>query len=129
MLKTNSKKAIENIRNYIIENFTPDNYTNKAPEGFPEIARFILDVFEIEKYYTDAVARRRGLSDGGVFAEWCAGLPAVLDTLYYYNRSAVDDLGALLEESESEKSKYSESQAEQMLTRLIYRELLKGAKK
>lgn len=46
------------------------------------------------------------------FADWCAGLAGVLDTRYYYNRSAVDNLGAILEETDEEKAKYTEDQAE-----------------
>lgn len=42
---------------------------------------------------------------------------------YYYNRSAVDDLGEILEETDEEKAKYSEQQAEELLSRLIYREM------
>ena len=60
------------------------------------------------------------------FEEWAAGLPSILDTCYYYNRSAVDDLGAILEETDSEKARYSEQQAETRLTYLIYRELVRG---
>lgn len=60
------------------------------------------------------------------FADWCAGLPGVLDTYYYYNRSAVDDLGAILEETEEEKARYTEEQAEKTITILIYKELKKG---
>jgi hypothetical protein len=48
---------------------------------------------------------------------------------YYYNRSAVDDLGAILEQSEREKAQYSEAEAENLLTHLIYRELKRGAGK
>lgn len=51
----------------------------------------------------------------------------ILDTCYYYNRSAVDDLGAILEETEEEKARFTEQEAEQLLTDLIYRELTKGA--
>lgn len=52
----------------------------------------------------------------------------ILDTCYYYNRSAVDDLGAILEETDSEKARYSEQQAETRLTYLIYRELVRGCR-
>lgn len=52
MLKTNSKKAVENIRAYIMENFEPSNYTENPPETFPEICRFILNTYESEKYYS-----------------------------------------------------------------------------
>ena len=53
----------------------------------------------------------------------------MIDTCYFYNRSAVDDLGEILEETDEEKAKYNERQAEDLLTWLIYRELLKGEKK
>lgn len=130
MLKTNSKKARENIRAYIVINFDPSNYDlTKAPESWPEIAAFILETFRAEKYYSLEYMRAKNISEQRVFAEWAAGLPSVLDTCYFYNRSAVDDLAAILEETESEKARYSESDAEKLLTYLIYRELLEGAKK
>ena len=37
MLKTNSKKARENIRGYILNNFTPENYTENPPQVWPVI--------------------------------------------------------------------------------------------
>lgn len=129
MLKTNSKKARENIREYIVEHFDASNYTDDPPKAWPEIAAFILETFQNEKYYSTKYMYRVMLSDERVFIDWCQGLPSVLDTCYYYNRSAVDDLGAILEESESEKAKYTETAAEAMLTRLIFRELMKGAGK
>lgn len=130
MLKTNSKKARENIRTYIMEHFDPSNYDLKhTPETFEETARVILDTFESEKYYHLEYIKAKGISMQSVFAEWCAGLPSILDTCYYYNRSAVDDLAKILEESETEKNRYKESDAEALLTNLIYRELLKGATK
>ena len=129
MLRTNSKKANENIRAYIMDNFTPENYTNDPPKDFPEVAAFILDAFRREYahllnsgYYHDRI-------EFAVFTDWCQGLPSVLDTCYYYNRSAVDDLGAILEETAEEKARSSEPEAERRLTWLIYRELSKGEAK
>lgn len=123
MLKTNSRKAVENIRSYIVEKFDPTNYQPEpVPLTFPEIAGFILRQFKAEK-----TPDNRRMTEQALFIEWAAGLPSVLDTCYYYNRSAVDDLGAILEESDTEKAKYSESDPEDLLTRLIYRELMKGA--
>ena len=121
MLRTNSKQARENIRQYIIENFTPENYTDENIQGFENIAKFILDVFKSEYYnvtgrYTQAEA----------FKNWCSGLPSVLDTCYYYNRSAVEDVKNILEETDAEASKYNEQQAEELLTSLIYRELMRA---
>lgn len=57
MLKTNSKKAAENIRAYIMNGFTPENYTDNPPREFPEIARFILATFKSEKYSTPPKTR------------------------------------------------------------------------
>lgn len=127
MLKTNSKKAAENIRAYIMNGFTPEGYTDNPPQEFPEIARFILDIFKSEKYRLPQDFRYYHHNEGAAFADWCAGLPGVFDTCYYYNRSAVDDLAAILEETEEEKARYTEEQAENLLTSLIYRELKKGA--
>lgn len=124
MLKTNSKKARENIRAYIMEHFTPENYTDNPPQEWPEVAAFILDTFRREKPPIGAYSR---MSEQELFTDWTSGLPSVIDCLYYYNRSAVDDLAAILEETDSEKAQYSEQQAESLLTYLLYRELVKGA--
>lgn len=123
MLKTNSKKAHENVRVYILNNFTPEGYTENPPQDFPGVAAFILDTFRSEKPAVGGDAR---MTESERFTDWAQGLPGVLDTCYYYNRSAVDDLGAILEETDSEKARYTEQQAESLLTNLIYRELIKA---
>ncbi len=122
MLKTNSKKAAENIRGCIMENFRPEGFTEKEYTDFPEVAAFILKTFRTEKL---GIKTREDVA----FVDWCAGLPSVLDTCYYYNHSVVDDLAVILEETETEKERYNdESKAETLLTNLIYRELKKAAK-
>ena len=124
MLRT--KKAIGNIRAYIMDNFTPENYTGNPPKDFPGVAAFILDTFRKEKM---SDFRYHNCNEFAAFADWCSGLPSVLDTCYYYNRSAVDDLGRILDETEEEKERFTEAEAERRLTWLIYRELGKGAAK
>ena len=124
MLRT--KKAIGNIRAYIMDNFTPENYTDNPPKDFPEVAAFILDTFRKEKM---SDLRYRNCNEFAAFTDWCSGLPSVLNTCYCYNRSAVDDLGRILEETEEEKARFTEAEAERRLTWLIYRELSKGAAK
>lgn len=123
MLKSNSKQARENIKQHIIENFTPENYTDEEITGFENIAKFILDVFEDEKFYASG-----RYTQAEAFKIWCSGLPSVLDTCYYYNRSAVEDLKKILDETDAEASKYTEQQAEELLTSLIYRELVRASK-
>lgn len=129
MLKTNSKKLAENIRNYIMDNFTPENYTDNPPQEFEQIAAFILDCFRSEKYHLPEDFRYYHNNEKAAFADWCAGLPSVLDTCYFYNRSAVDDLGDILEETPEEKARYTEEKAEQNLTWFIYRELTKAERR
>jgi hypothetical protein len=128
MLKTNTKKARENIRAYILNHFSPDGYeVNQNPNTFEEAAAIILDTFAQEKPYSTQYIHRWSLSDFQVFRGWCQGLPSILDTCYYYNRSAVDDLGAILEETDTEKARFDERAAEERLTVLIWRELTRGA--
>lgn len=124
MLKTNSKKARENVINYIIDNFTPESYTDTPPEEWSEIATFIINTFRSEKYSRPEDYRYYNNNESIAFIDWAQGLPSVLDTCYFYNRSAIDDLGAILEETETEKKKYNETGAEQFLTRLIYKVLI-----
>ena len=128
MLRTNSKKANENIRAYIMDNFAPENYTGNPPKDFPGVAAFILDTFRTERKHILNCDYYRAI-EFAVFTDWCKGLPSVLDTCYYYNRSAVDDLGRILEETAEEKARFTEPEAERRLTWLIYRELSKGAAK
>ena len=120
-LKTNSKKARENIQKYIMDNFTGEVYGIETPKTFQETSEVILEVFRNEKQDVR-------YSEKENFANWAAGLPSILDTCYYYNRSAVDDLGEILEETETEKSRFTETQAEELLSSLIYRELIKAEK-
>lgn len=128
MLKTNSKKARENVKQYIIDHFTPDGYTETPPETWTETAAFILDEFRSAKYNCINDRRYYGNSEQAAFIDWAQGLPSILDTCYYYNRSAADDLAVILEETNEEKNKYTEQDAERLLTYLIYVELLRGAK-
>ena len=125
MLRTNSKQARQNVQQYIIDHFDGCNYDIETPATFQEAAKIILGIFRNEK---PAIGSYSKMPEGERFAEWAAGLPSILDTCYYYNRSAVDDLGAILEETAEEKARHSESQAETLLTSLIYRELLRGCK-
>lgn len=132
MLRSNSKKARENIRAYILNNFDPESYGRDKSEfeTFEAAAAFILETFRSEKRYELPHYR----NELNCFKSWCQGLPSVIDTCYYYNRSAAEDVSAILEETEEELAKYAvhddnERDAECLLTWLIYRELLKGGDK
>lgn len=122
MIRSNSKKAIENIRSYIMENSNFDNYGIEHPNTFTETAKLIMHIFADEYLHY----RKGIINHYKMFEEWASGLPSVLDTCYYYNRSAVADVAMILEETEAEASKYSEAEAEKLLTWLIYREISKA---
>lgn len=120
MLKTTTREARQNIQQYILDCFNPEGYDyNGSTEDFPSVAAFLRQTFRDEKRY------QRG-NQQELFIDWCQGLPSILDTCYYYNRSAVDDLAAILEETEEEKARFDEPQAETMLSHLIYREIFNG---
>ena len=123
MLRSNSKAVIEKIRQYIVDGIDPDYFGLSEEPDFPTACKLILKACEDEKRYN------RSRSGFETFKDWAQGLPTALNTCYYYNVSAVNLLADWLEETESEKAKYSESEAEEMITRLIYRELTKGAAK
>ena len=129
MLRSNSKKARENVRTYIINHFDGTNYDLPETNDFNEIANYIYNTFKSEKYYSDNYMLRNKISEQTSFTDWCSGLPSILDTCYYYNRSAIDDLAAILEETETEKARYTEEKAENYLTYLIYSEIVKAIRK
>lgn len=127
MLKTNSKKAVENIRNYIVSIYNDEWQDTKQDAPFEEIAKAIYDTFVAQKWCFEK--RRYNATEQGAFEDWARGLPSILDTCYYYNRPAKTDLQSILEETDQEASKYSDSQAEATLTYLIYREIKKAVER
>ena len=138
MIRSNSRQAIDNIRGYIIKHFDGSNYDGLghiddaiaagAPvsDVWPMVKTAIIDTFKSEMLVHNLAFKRGRVSRQTVFFDWCQGLPSIIDTCYYYNRSAVDDLAMILQESDAEKNKYTEAKAETMLTWLLYREIFKG---
>jgi hypothetical protein len=125
MLKANSKQARTKLQAYIMQNFHPEGYTDTPPTEFAGVARLILSTFRREKAPVGTYANT---PESLRFADWCAGLPSILYAGYFLH-SAVNDLGAILEENEAEKAKYGETDAEKYLTNLIYRELVRAEAK
>lgn len=131
MLKTNSKKACENIRAYIMQDadyiIEYANYYGIALDEKDDksVIAYAWNIFTKEKAHY--IEENYSNPNFAIFKDWAQGLALGWLFCYYYNRSAVDDLAEILEESESEKAKYSESEAEILLTRLIYREMEKAA--
>ena len=135
MLKTNSKKAKENIMNYI-RTASAEYYIEDcgAPEDITdnELCGLILDDFrttwsgELKRN----AYRQKPLTYQELFEDWGCGLTAGdLFDFFNYGGSAVETLGDILEETEEERSKYTEEKAEKWLCYLIYREVSNGAQK
>jgi hypothetical protein len=126
MLRTNSKKASENVKAYILDNFVAEYADDTVnPENFHQVASAIYaDYFRVIK--DDYRYKKHNMSMQDLFEDWASGLPGILDTGYYYNRSALKDLANILEETEAEAGKYTESDAEKLLSYLIYREISKA---
>ena len=131
-LKTNSKAVSGKIKKWLIEGgFNPDYFEDcnpgeKVPETAEEMAVAILaecDRVTSGDYYT------RNYSPFGRFENWCQGLPGILNTEEWFLHSAVDFVGDLLEETEEEKARFSEMDAEKMATRLVYNVIVKAAEK
>lgn len=129
MLRTNSKQARDNIHKYIMNNFDGCNYDIANPDNFHDTAIIIYNIFRSEKYHCSEDFRYYHNNECAAFTDWCAGLPSILDTCYFYNRSAVDDLAVILEETDSEKARFQEQKAMDLLTALIYREIKKEVNK
>ena len=125
MLRTNSKAAKANIIEYIKQDqdYIEESY-NYTPENDNELLASVFGIFLSEKTYE--LQRNNYINQFEIFKSWAQGLALGGLFCYYYNRSAVDDLGNILEETEEERNKYSEAQAEEMLTKLIYREIVKA---
>ena len=119
MLRTNSKKARENIRQWILENLGSDYEAGT----FQEAAKIINEHFYAEMIKHDNRYKAGRVSRFELFKDWTSGLPGALCCDDIYLRPVVPVLALILEETEAEASKYSEDQAEAKLIALIYREL------
>ncbi len=128
MLKTNSKAARQNIINYIrteSEDYLVSNcgHDPETLSSDPALCWVIYETFndEILKHNNQYIAGR--VSEYEMFKLWAQGL-AMGGLFDYYLCKGIDTLGDILEETEEERNKYDELDAEDLLTRLIYREII-----
>lgn len=131
MLKANSKKVQENLKNYIIKNCEFNDYDLAAQpkaENFTEYAKAIYNDFIACVYSGENSKRYFNYNESKAFEYYMSGLPSHGLGEYYYNVSAVSALGAILEETE-EQDRYNETDAENLLTYLIYRSIKKEVAK
>jgi len=136
MLRTNSKAAKINLMNYIREDFDYiaeyAEYYGIEPheiEADNDLCLYIWQIFKTEKGGEIEQQRARGrfVDLYEFFKDWAQGLALGGMFCYYYNISAIDTLGAILEETDDEKAKYTEAEAEERLTKLLFRTIQERA--
>ena len=60
------------------------------------------------------------------FFQWQCGLPTIFDASCVYSGDAKRILGDLLEETEEERNRFTETEAERCLSGLMYMEILRN---
>lgn len=135
MLRTNSKKAINNLDNYLLsyaediaaenENSLLFDYDLTNIHGFADCVLNYYFYDQMIRYDNRYAAGR--ISHYELFHEWAAGLPLPIFDYFNFGGDAKKILGDILEETEEERNRFSESDAENMLTRIIYNRLVKNA--
>ena len=101
MLKTNTKKARENIRAYVV-----NNTINEAGDTFPDFTAardYIMNAYRDETRGDYRLRRAPYMINScDFFKGWASGLPSGMPFDYFY-RPAVPVLGDILEETEEER--------------------------
>ena len=118
MLKSNSKKARENLQAYILKNW---NIEEGEENRTKEETYCIIKAAFIKAAYSTEYEKRE--SRAAAFTGWLQGLPRCLGD--FMLNCAVDTLGDILEETETERKRFTETAAENKLTAMIYNEIFK----
>lgn len=116
MLKTNSKIVKNRIRKYITESVA-DFLEEREVETNKPITEFFVIINE-EKFH------QKYRCEFDMVQDWMQGLGCNIGVdIYAHFGTAKNILADWLEETEEEKEKYSETEAENLMMRLIYREM------
>ena len=135
MRKLNCKEVNEALKKEIIDSYesAEEYYTFDGAEmktEYNDICKDILKSFEREKLNNDLAYKAGRVSKQDLFIEWMSGIPSSFpvscDIFLGY---ATEWLGNILDETETEKQKYSDSKAERTACLILYRELNKHAQK
>lgn len=134
MLKMNSRKALENTDNYLLQFADDIAAENKDVLSFDYDLQEIGDLCKcIYNYYfmEEAVRFDKRLQAGRIslqelFIEWTQGLPACGVFDFWTYRTYCDPvaiLGDILEETTEEREKFTDQQAAEKLTYMIWKRL------
>jgi len=80
MLRTNSKKYLANIQNYLLDAINTDDHKTEATTHAEKIA-FVMACYESE--FNHKFNQARHPNEQTRFANWLAGLPSVLNIPFY----------------------------------------------
>ena len=80
MLRTNSKKYLSNIQNYLIDAVYTEDHKTEATTDAEKIA-FVMACYDSE--FNHKYNRYKYPNEQTRFANWLAGLPSVLDIPFY----------------------------------------------
>ena len=80
MLRTNSKKYLSNIQNYLIDAVYTEDHKTEATTDAEKIA-FVMACYDSE--FNHKYNQARHPNEQTRFANWLAGLPSVLDIPFY----------------------------------------------
>ena len=118
MRKLNCKEVNEALKNEIMDSYesAEEYYTYDGAEmktEYNDICKDILKMFECEKLNGDLRYKASNMSKQDLFVEWMSGLPSSFPvSCDIFLGSAAEWLGNILDETETEKQKYSDSKAE-----------------
>lgn len=123
-LRTNSKQARAAVRQYIIDAYNLEMLDNNQTET--------SDIkIAAQYYYNDFMAwiypgAIRGRSYQDAFFKYQSGMPGHIGDFFGFRRSAINTLGDILQQTETERNKYLNQDAERILSGLIYAEIIKA---
>jgi hypothetical protein len=80
MLRTNSKKYLSNIQNYLIDAINTDDHKTEATTHAEKLA-FVMACYDSE--FNHKYNQARHPNEQTRFAHWLAGLPSVLNIPFY----------------------------------------------
>ena len=80
MLRTNSKKYLANIQNYLLDAINTDDHKTEATTHAEKIA-FVMACYNSE--FNHKYNQARHPNEQTRFANWLAGLPSVLNIPFY----------------------------------------------
>ncbi len=114
MLRTTNKKAGYNLDMYVVDCMKDSEENLEIKEYYECLYK---DFIRVEGWQL-----HQNVSWYEVFKDYMRGLP--YNFTYYYH-SAIKELGDILEETEEERNRFAEYQAEEKLSSMIFNRMVK----